>query len=109
MDDDDKEDVIDWIVIVAALLASAVMFSLAVLFNLVILMDDTTLAIMEALAAKIEALAARVEAAEKKLAEQCSCQAWGTLLRPDAGDAQSSDIAFLTQREAHMLIEGVGE
>lgn len=84
MDDDDKEDVIDWIVIVAALLASAVMFSLAVLFNLVILMDDTTLAIMEA-------LAARVEAAEKKLAEQCSCQAWGT------------------RREAHMRIAGVGE
>lgn len=54
-------------------------------------MDDTTLAIMEALAAKIEALAARVEAAEKKLAEQCSCQAWGT------------------RREAHMRIAGVGE
>lgn len=36
MDDDKKENVIDWIVIVAALLASAVMFSLAVLFNLAI-------------------------------------------------------------------------
>jgi len=91
MDDDDKEDVIDWIVIVAALLASAVMFSLAVLFNLVILMDDTTLAIMEALAAKIEALAARVEAAEKKLAEKCSCQTWETRLRPNAGDVQPLD------------------
>lgn len=54
-------------------------------------MDDTTLAIMEALAAKIEALAARVEAAEKKLAEKCSCQTWET------------------RREAHMRIAGVGE
>ena len=47
-------------------------------------MDNTTLAIMEA-------LAARVEAAEKKLAEKCSCQTWETRLRPNAGDVQPLD------------------
>ena len=73
-------------------------------------MDNTTLAIMDALAAKIEALAARVEAAEKKLTEKCSCREWESRLRPDAGDMIQHDAgAFLTQREAHMLIEGVGE
>ena len=39
-------------------------------------MDEQTLKIMDAMAEKIEALTARVEAAEKKLAEQCSCEAW---------------------------------
>lgn len=50
------------------------------------MMDEPTLAIMDAMAEKIEALTERVEAAEKKLAEQCSCKEWETRLRPDAGD-----------------------
>lgn len=35
MDDDKKENVIDWTVITAALLAAVVLFSLVVLFDLV--------------------------------------------------------------------------
>lgn len=68
---------------------------------------QTVLTIMDAMAEKIEALTERVEAAEKKLAEQCSCRAWETRLRPDAGDVpQFEDGPFLTRAQTDWLVFG---